>query len=225
MPNQFNLKFKGKEKWGKYPNKCPICHHNITLNNHNMIVVKEDDIQVGFICPNEECKNIFICFYSDTDDKFLNQNYFEPSKVESEEFPEIIKSVSPTFHLIFQEAEEARNRNLLQIAGPGYRKAFEFLIKDYAKSKINKNDEKYESKITKIERSFSGSVIKDFIDDPRIQTVATRALWVGNDETHYLRKWEKHDINDLITLIKLTINWIEIEVLSSKYIKDMPDNV
>lgn len=35
--------------------------------------------------------------------------------------------------------------------------------------------------------------------------------------------WEEKDINDLITLINLTIHWIEIEHLSSVYTKEMPE--
>lgn len=61
-----------------------------------------------------------------------------------------------------------------------------------------------------------------YIPDPRIQAVAERALWLGNDETHYLRKWKQHDISDVVTLINLTKNWIEIEQSSGKYVKGMP---
>jgi len=96
------------------------------------------------------------------------------------------------------------------------RKAFEFLIKDYAKSLKPEDSER-------IEKLFSGNVVKEFITDPRIQAVSKRALWLGNDETHYLKKWDQHNINDLITLIKLAINWVEIERLSNDFIEEMPD--
>ena len=72
--------------------------------------------------------------------------------------------------------------------------------------------------------SFS-SIKKDNKDEliTKIQTVAKRALWLGNDETHYLRKWEDKDLTDLRKLIDLTIHWIEMEKLSEEYIEDMPD--
>ncbi len=103
-----------------------------------------------------------------------------------------------------------------RIAGPGYRKAFEFLIKDYAKS-LTPDKEK------DIEKKFSGVVVSEYIQDARIQAVAKRCLWLGNDETHYLRRWTDHDVGDLVTLIKLTANWIEIEHLSKSYVEQMPD--
>jgi hypothetical protein len=119
------------------------------------------------------------------------------------------------FVSVFTEADEAKYLGLRQVAGPGYRKAFEFLIKDYAISlALTKEKE--------IKEKFSGAVVLEFIPDARIQAVATRCLWLGNDETHYLRKWVDHDIEDLLSLIQLTIHWIEIEQLSKQYVKEMP---
>lgn len=153
-----------------------------------------------------------------TDGKKLELQALKPINIADEEFPEAIQKISPTFISIYKEAVESRERRLFQIAGPGFRKAFEFLIKDYAKHLAPGDKHK------NIEESFSGKVVDEYIRNPRIQAVAKRALWLGNDETHYLRKWEKHDIEDLITLIKLTVNWVEIEQLSKSYVEDMPDN-
>jgi len=124
--------------------------------------------------------------------------------------------VSATFIAIFAEAEEAKALGLHQIAGPGYRKAFEFLIKDYAKTLAPE-------KAKEIEEKFAGAVVNEFIQDTRIQRVAKRALWVGNDESHYLRKWQDKDVTDLVNLIKLTADWIEIGQLSNEYVDDMPE--
>ncbi|MEW6164250.1 MAG: hypothetical protein AB1642_04230, partial [Pseudomonadota bacterium] len=131
-------------------------------------------------------------------------------------FPEAVSAISPAFLSVFAEAEEAAQMGLNQIAGPGYRKAFEFLIKDYAKSIAP-------DRAAEIEAKFAGAVVSDFVGDPRIQAVAKRSLWLGNDETHYLRKWTDHDVSDLVTLIKLTANWIEIDHLSKSYVESMPD--
>ena len=90
------------------------------------------------------------------------------------------------------------------------------MIKDYAISLApDRADE--------IRKKFSGAVISEYISDARIQAVAKRSLWLGNDETHYLRKWTDRDISDLVTLIKLTTNWIEIEQLSKSYVEQMPE--
>lgn len=73
----------------------------------------------------------------------------------------------------------------------------------------------------KIKTMFLSNCITEFVDDERIKQCAKRAVWLGNDETHYLRKWQDKDINDLKILIKLTINWIENILLTNKYSEDM----
>lgn len=119
---------------------------------------------------------------------------------------------------IYEQAREALDAGLDQIGGPGLRKAFEFLVKDYAKSKAQSAEEK-----EKIDKSFAGNVVNDVIKDSRIVNVSKRAIWLGNDETHYLRKWTDHDVDDLIILIQLTMHWMEIEKLSDDYLKQMPE--
>jgi hypothetical protein len=142
----------------------------------------------------------------------------EPPNLNKFRLPDFAAEISPQFVSIYYEASEAKERGLSQIAGPAYRKAFEFLIKDYAKTKVHSEEDR-----TKIETSFAGKVVKDFIADRRVQVVAERSLWIGNDETHYLRKWETKNINDLITLISLTLHWIEIERQSESYLNEMPN--
>jgi hypothetical protein len=53
--------------------------------------------------------------------------------------------------------------------------------------------------------------------------MAARAAWLGNDETHYGRKWEGKDLTDLKKLISLTLNWIQAEELTQDVIADMPE--
>jgi hypothetical protein len=141
----------------------------------------------------------------------------EPNKSFPEPFSETINKLSPMFVSIYNEAKTAKENGLSQVAGPGFRKAFEFLIKDYAKSGKEKAEDK-----NRIEGEFSGVVVNNYISDERIKELAKRVLWLGNDETHYLRIWEDRDINDLLTLISLAIHWIEIDLLSSQYINSMP---
>ena len=64
--------------------------------------------------------------------------------------------------------------------------------------------------------------IKEDISSTNIKAVAARATWIGNDETHYVRKWEDKDIKDLIGMIDLTIRWIESEVETKRLLDEMP---
>jgi len=199
----------------EFPDKCPICHHYGEIQVISTLMEPNNTgVQVVFQCAFSGCRGFFIGYYPPRGQKELKS--LKPQKPEIDALPDTIMELSPNFASIYKEAEEARHLGLNQIAGPGYRKAFEFLIKDYAKS-LKPDDSQH------IETMFSGNVVKEFIDDPRIQSVAKRALWLGNDETHYLKKWTKHDLNDLITLIRLAINWIEIERLSAAYSEEMQE--
>ena len=104
----------------------------------------------------------------------------------------------------------------MEICGVGYRKAIEFLIKDYT---IGKDPA---SRIT-IEKKMLMVCINDYVDDNRIKSVAKRAVWLGNDETHYVKKWAGKNLGDLKKLIDLTVHWIEMEKLSESFEADMPD--
>lgn len=97
----------------------------------------------------------------------------------------------------------------------GYRKALEFLIKDYL-TLLTPSDE------DGIKKTALGNCINK-IDNTSIKQLARRATWLGNDETHYIRKWEDKDITDLKNLIDLTCSYIIMEAKSKKFLAEMPD--
>ncbi|MCH8033412.1 MAG: DUF4145 domain-containing protein [Bacteroidetes bacterium] len=217
MSDTISYSYGGRNNSIEAPNKCPLCHSVITVKESISQSVFNNMFQFVFKCPSNKCNNYFIAYYKVEDNNQLNFQYHKPTNILYTKFADVITNLSSNFISIYKEAEEAKQIGLAQIAGPGYRKAFEFLIKDYVKSLIK--PEEYKT----IESTFAGDVITNYIPDKRIQAVAKRALWLGNDETHYFRKWTDKDINDLITLINLTIHWIEIEKISSDYIEDMPE--
>lgn len=60
-------------------------------------------------------------------------------------------------------------------------------------------------------------VIREYIPNENIKSVAEKATWLGNDETHYYRVWEDMDNTDLKELIGLTVLWIEMEEKTRLY--------
>ncbi len=95
------------------------------------------------------------------------------------------------------------------LVGPGYRKALEFLIKDFAIHKFPKKEEA-------IKNSFLSTCIEEYIEDDRIRRCAKSASWLGNDQTHYVQRWTDKDLDDLKTLVTLTKNWIENVFLTER---------
>jgi hypothetical protein len=102
------------------------------------------------------------------------------------------------------------------VAGPGYRKALEFLLKDYA-IKLNPNDADW------IRSAQLAPVISKHFADPRMSVVFSRATWLGNDQTHYERRWIDLDISHLKSLIDASVHFIEMERLASELPTTMPN--
>jgi hypothetical protein len=135
----------------------------------------------------------------------------------------VIKKISPKFDLIFNQAFEAERLGLNEICGLGYRKAFEYLIKDYS-LRGKPKDESLAIKSMGITE-----VVGKYVTDPKINIIVRRALWLGNDHAHYLPVWQRKNINHLKGLIYNTMTWIEmkeelvrIERHADKLEKSMP---
>ena len=180
-----------------------------------------------FQCPNGKCQGLFIARYNKT--KLQGQGHFElqscvPFELAVEAQTETISKISPDFCAIYEQASKAEQHALGLVAGPGYRKALEFLIKDYIISQSTEEgpDKKAAHKAA-VEKMLLGACIAKYIKSEQIREIAKRAAWLGNDETHYMRKWEDKDLNDLKKLITLTLHWIEIEKLTADVISDMPE--
>lgn len=129
-------------------------------------------------------------------------------------FPDAITGLSSSFVEIFNQASEAESLKLFEVAGPGYRKALEFLVKDFAISANPAHTETIKGKRLQ-------KVINDYIDDANIKDCAERAWWLGNDESHYINKWEK-DIAILKDVITLVVNWIDSHERTKKLREEMP---
>lgn len=125
-----------------------------------------------------------------------------------------VAKLSPSFVKIYNQAFTAEAAALDEIAGVGFRKALEFLIKDYCISK-------HPAQTEEIKKTFLGACIQKFVTDANVKKCGERATWLGNDETHYVRVWQAHDISDLKKLIRLTLNWISNELLTEEYFASM----
>jgi hypothetical protein len=90
----------------------------------------------------------------------------------------------------------------------------EYLIKDYCISEAPSNAEQ-------IKAMPVAQCIAEYIHDPRIEAATKRAVWLGNDEAHYVRKWIDKDVVDLKVLIRLACNWIESSLLTARYRDEM----
>lgn len=208
------------------PQICPYCHKHIRpYSIHGYLDHTQKNLELLLVCPNRQCDRAFFGYYLGrqvgSHPDLMKTVYFFSHVPRIGTFitasiSKIITDISSNFSKIYNEAYQAEQSGLLEICGMGYRKALEFLIKDYA---IGKDPNAREN----IEKQLLMQCIDKYIDDSRIKSVSKRAVWLGNDETHYIRKWEGKNLEDLKKLIELTIHWIEMEKLTESFEADMPE--
>jgi hypothetical protein len=214
-----------------YPDSCPACHTAVDIKPYiaeGYLFPNDGDnrhryLQIIFQCPRLRCGTYFIVQYearlnrerfgSRFENNFRIDRIF-PNIPKPLDIPKQVSDISPRFVAIANQANAAEAHSLHDIAGMGYRKALEFLIKDYCINR-HRDDE------SAIKAAPLMQCINKYVSDLNVKQCATRAAWLGNDETHYERVWTDRDIKDLKVLIQLTQNWIHNDLLTAHYVAEM----
>lgn len=201
-----------------YPSECGLCHKNIDPLFISGAFIKGDStsglVEAVFQCTNLQCNGLIIGYYLRPEiGGEWRLTKIAPVNPTKKVFDDEILEVSPNFTEIYNQAFHAEQTGLALISGIGYRKALEFLIKDY----LIFLDKENEEAILKLPL---GQCINK-LENRRIQEISKLATWIGNDEAHYTRKWEDKDVNDLKKLIEVTVHFIAMEVTADKYIQEM----
>jgi hypothetical protein len=214
---QANSSNKVQFQTDRTPDRCPVCHSSVVPIETSSDYYSNSTAEVTFRCPRISCSRFFIARFTVSGGAALLQECVPATPFVTPQ-PKLVADISPSFIKIYGQAEAAEAQTLSEIAGVGYRRALEFLIKDYLISQYE--DAKSQEDIRGL---FLGRCIEKYVKNDNLKVVAKRAVWLGNDETHYVRLWEGKDIKDLKGLIALTVNWIEMELRTLELQKDMPE--
>lgn len=195
------------------PNDCPHCFQKI--EPRAVWGYKYGNkLAILLACMDLDCNGCFIAIYKEENNNQYSFERISNYNTRTVKFEKIIEEISPSFVKIYQEAYVAEQQSLFEICGVGYRKALEFLIKDYLSLKKPE-------KAGDIAKMNLSTCIEKFVSNENIKQTAKRAVWLGNDETHFARMWHDKDLNDLKLLVKITIHWMEMEELTLKFIEEM----
>lgn len=219
MRIQKSLKFNGETISGtiEEPSICPMCKHAVKPQEL-FVTSYKNEFEEWYVTALYLCKHcyetfvtLFKCSIQNTStiSKIFSTKpiYTEPNRFTQKHFDIKIAELSPQFVKIYNQALAAESYNLDEIAGIGYRKAVEFLVKDFCIHQ--KPDEE-----DKIKSLLLAKCISNYIDNPQIQTLATRATWIGNDEAHYIRKQENRDISDMKNFIKAMVYFVGMVLIT-----------
>lgn len=189
--------------------ECPLCKKSIIPEHLYGITYVLNDCYVCSLlerCPS--CNHTFMNVYELDGNTCEELICSEPNAFKKIKFDKNIVKISAMFEKIYNQAYQAETLTLDQIAGIGYRKAVEFLIKDYL---ISVHPEKEKT----IKETPLGRCIDNYIDNPIIKELAQKTVWLGNDETHYIRKHTDRDIEDLKRFIQATVYYINMELIAN----------
>lgn len=192
-------------------NECPICHFSLKPSVESGYLIWNEDYTnytIYLVCFCPKCREVFLGKYTnDTISPGVWKAVLKeliPATPHAELFSDGIKAISPTFVKTYNQAQFAESQRLTEICGIGYRRALEFLVKDYL---IHLTPDQEES----IKAEFLGASIKR-IHNNHIKVLAERSTWIGNDETHYVRKHESFDYTDMKRFIIAMVRYIDSEL-------------
>ena len=118
---------------------------------------------------------------------------------------ELIEKISPRFIEVYNQALRAKDNKDLNLAAIGYRSALEILIKDYAINELNEPPEK----VIKLKLF---EAISNYLPENMLSTADVVRI-LGNDHTHYERKYPELDFNLLQKYMDIFINLVQTKLL------------
>ena len=201
------------------PNQCPRCHTALEPKHLESFYIElSNGIHNGgfgklyslYFCP--KCENCFLAEYrvNIMDRGYQSHgwlDYLIPHGDEKTLFSDNINKLSPNFVKIYNQSENAESIGLTEICGIGYRKSLEFLVKDFAIATCPGEEDKIKSKLL-------SPCIQEYIDNGKLRNLALASAWLGNDETHYVRKHEDYDVSHLKVFINAAVSYIDFELSS-----------
>lgn len=200
------------------PEECPLCHYSIKpmkLSIHYYDHEETKNVAGLYLCNH--CFRVFAALSVATESDYITVysqkglktelKYVGPTCFADKVFEPEVNNLSPQFVKIYNQALHAEQIGLDEIAGIGYRKSLEFLVKDYC---IHLHPEQEET----IKSRQLAQCIREFIDVPQIKVLAEKATWIGNDETHYIRKQEDRNISDMKRFIDAMVNYVRMSLIT-----------
>lgn len=210
------------------PTECPCCKKTmasdlipiIAVNNllpSDEMEINEEDFRVGDECTVvsiyrcTSCNSLFTIWskhkaeYNENHELGWScdiQNQY-PFDIHVTAFSDEINGLSSEFVSIYNQSELAEAQTLNELCGMGYRRALEFLVDAYIR-KIKPN----ESIAPNLELS---KKINNYIDIPKIKTLAEKSVWLGNDATHIVNKHPDRDVTDMKKFIRAITTMIDAE--------------
>lgn len=183
------------------PKTCSLCGVTAYFEpiSANAIFSPEDhrlqSWTITFCCP--KCSGIFHLDKEEGHDSLIYPALGEYN------LPEKIQKLYPDFVSLYKQSLAAESYGLTDIAGMGFRKSLEFLVKKYAIHYFPDAENEILSETL-------GKTINR-ISVPQIQDLAKFIAWLGNDQTHISVKHPDYGIPEMKDFMAALSHYILME--------------
>lgn len=190
------------------PKKCPHCLHSISVTVLDAKQQNYDSLHhMNFLlhkCP--ECEKGFMTVHLRIVKSGSNELlYCYPSNI-VHKHSKLIENFSPRFVEVYNQAYMAEQMNHITLAGSGYRIALEIIVKDFAIIANPQDEEKIRNNIT------LNNCIQEYYKDIETLVPAHVVRKLGNDFSHYNKKFEEVDFKEIKTYLDIFVLNIEMKL-------------
>lgn len=119
---------------------------------------------------------------------------------------ENLSSISEHFIDMYNQALESEFVGNIELAAIGYRSALEILVKDFAITELDKSPEEV------VKKSLCNA-IGEYLNQPDLVNTADVIRILGNDYTHYKRKYPEYDFELLKGYMEIFLKQIEVQYM------------
>ena len=204
---------------------CPHCTKLIIFTKTKWGVPRNDSLVTDIVCPS--CRNS-VQFWI-VPGKIPNatpQDFAAQARVYMLPEPPLVYTVDltrlqkyfPSFVEVFEQAAQADHLKLTQVAGPGYRKALEFLVKEWLINEGEAERKQGQERET-IENTSLANCVKKL--DSNLAAIGRITVLLGNDETHYKKMFQEYDVTMLRALLDSLIVRIDSRLHEREIIADL----
>lgn len=194
-------------------NECPICHVVIYPKLLKVFPVSDQSLEdfIGlYLCKN--CNKIFSVLYENAAYNQYGNNLYACDS-EYTPFQPKIQSLPGEFNIpafdkfrnAYRSASLAETYAINGLIETGYRRALEFLIRDY----FCYIDEKHIEENSNL--PFSKLIEK--IEDNTIKELAQKIQWIGNDGAHYINFHTDRNYTDMKKFLNIVIAEIQKQLI------------
>lgn len=198
--NEFASNFTGTYQ---KPATCPFCGYAVDatfldkkafhFNGHHVIAAT---------CKCTSCGKTF--FFAS---EYMKDNSFTPITIPSVSFVpydnKCLASISDRFITMYNQALLSEFSGNIELAAISYRAALEILIKDFAIHELKENADD-------VSRKTLCNAIGEYLNQSDLVATADVVRILGNDYTHYQRKYPQHDFDLLKGYMNVFLQQIEV---------------